>query len=302
MGGDGGCSSYSIRPSWRNITDEDLAATFGYVRAMLTFSSQVKGANNKARFSFWTGLHQLMEAQAIVQVAWGRFNHSLVTAEQLVDGHTYQSDAEGATSAVEQMLALRITMVNATTVLMRHLMSSVTSTGSLGTLSDFSQRGLPYMFEQYNHRIEKLLGTPLPVAAQVPRTYQGVDRLWVLSPRPSISAAERYNITALAFTRTPITSSVCHWRRVTGHHGAFQTQTMAQVPGRQVFQASLSLAHEAADSVVEWFVAARSGASTLSFPPNGTFTVTVVALKSDDRDGFAGRAGRRRDARNVGGA
>ena len=108
------------------------------------------GANNRARFAYWVGLHQLLRAQAKAWWLWGQFDESF---------------AKGA-GAVNATMALRVKLVAQATDVMTKLLATVSSTGSLGTLSDFSQRGLPYMFDQYDARLIQILGgKPLPPAA-----------------------------------------------------------------------------------------------------------------------------------------
>merc|ERR1711924_323350 len=102
--------------------------------------------------------------------------------------------------------------------------------------------------------------------------------MWVMSPRGSVEEGEMYTVTAMAFTRQPLPANcvVVHYREAGQQQ--WTTITMAQVPGRQVFSASLPPSAVKSGGLVEWFVLA-GGESGLAFPPGGSaapFTVAVL--------------------------
>jgi hypothetical protein len=135
-------------------------------------------------------------------------------------------------------MALRHKLLASVTEQINLLMRTVTTTGSLGTLSDFQQRGLPYMFTAYDTRLEALTGKPLPASAKMPTTYSGMDRLFVMSPRGSVLKMERYNITAMAFTKAPL-GSVELYTKAMGEVAWAAPKVLTQVPGRSVWEISL---------------------------------------------------------------
>ena len=172
---------------------------------------------------------------------------------------------------VEAVMVLRHKLLASVTEQINLLMKTVTTTGSLGTLSDFQQRGLPYMFTAYDSRLEALTGKPLPASAKMPTTYSGEDRLFVMSPRGSALKTEPYNVTAVAFTKAPLESVTLFAKAMGAADSAFVGQALRQVPGRSVWEASLP--PSSADR--EWYV--KGGA--LVWPPGApTVTMSVVAV------------------------
>lgn len=141
-------------------------------------------------------------------------------------------------TVVDGVMALRHKLLASVTEQINLLMRTVTTTGSLGTLSDFQQRGLPYMFTAYDTRLEILTGKPLPASAKMPTVYSGVDRLFVMSPRGSVLSTERYNITAMAFSKTPL-GNVELYAKTMGEADWAAPQVLAQIPGRSVWEISL---------------------------------------------------------------
>jgi hypothetical protein len=97
------------------------------------------------------------------------------------------------------------------------------------------------MFTAYDARLEVLSGgKPLPASAKMPKEYSGVDRLFVMSPRGSVLKTERYNITAMAFTKAPL-GSVELYTKAMGETvvGWAPPKKLVQVPGRSVWEISL---------------------------------------------------------------
>ena len=97
------------------------------------------------------------------------------------------------------------------------------------------------MFTAYDARLEVLSGgKPLPASAKMPKEYSGVDRLFVMSPRGSVLKTERYNITAMAFTKAPL-GGVELYTKAMGETvvGWAPPKKLVQVPGRSVWEISL---------------------------------------------------------------
>ena len=90
----------------------------------------------------------------------------------------------------------------------------------------------------YDSRLEALTGKPLPASAKMPTTYSGMDRLFVMSPRGSVLKTERYNITAMAFTKAPL-GSVELYTKAMGEVAWAAPKVLTQVPGRSVWEISL---------------------------------------------------------------
>ena len=169
---------------------------------------------------------------------------------------------------VDAVMQLRHQLLASVTEQINLLMRTVTTTGSLGTLSDFQQRGLPYMFTAYDDRLEALTGKPLPASAKMPNTYSGVDRLFVMSPRGSVLKTEPYNVTAMAFTKAPLKSVSLFSKALGADDSTMAEVPLQQVPGRSVWE--ISLPPTAKD--MEFYI----GGGGLFWPPGAPTTLMSV--------------------------
>eukprot|EP00045_Choanoeca_perplexa_P015364 m.192431 g.192431 ORF g.192431 m.192431 type:complete len:1006 (-) comp16962_c0_seq2:1886-4903(-) len=257
MRGNGGCSGFSPNPSAIGL---NLSLYFTYIDELTSFRDEVArvGLNSLARFDYWLNLHQLERQQAFAGQTWAEFEAAL--------------SSKSATAAA----STRITLINQTISLLQHLSNTITTVGSLGTMSDFQQRGLPYMFDQYDTKLMALLKvSELPASMLLPTGYTGSPRLFVMSPRTSIMRSElSLEITAMAMLSSVNQRVELHVRSVsTNGVGAWSNTSMpALTSDRNVYRQHLSVP---TGNTFEYYVSC----GTLLWPAAGSnapYSVIVV--------------------------
>ncbi len=156
----------------------------------------------------------------------------------------------------------------------QYLLETLTTTGELGSVTNWQQHVLPSMLIRPGEELAKLLGAPLPANAMPGSDYHGQPRLVVPFVRTSLVAGEPFRLTAIVLGMAPADAAV-HWRPLGG--GPFAKAPLTHV-ARGVYRVTLPA--EAAKADLEYYVQVAAGdGRALRFPaaaPSLCQTVVVV--------------------------
>jgi hypothetical protein len=245
-----------------------IAPQFDFVEAMGAQGNRVRGAGNRERFDWWLNTFRYARAMAQAGCVRGALDQVMERIQK------DPNPTEQKRWARDEALPLREQLVRVFGELYGHLLATLHNASELGTLVNAEQQWLlrTRFLTVHDARLEQLLGEPLPVSTQLPKTYGGEPRLIVLTARGSAAQAERLSLPIIALDRTPVQSVEVkvrplgqgEWRTITARHMA-----------RAVYRAELPPAM--AD--FEYYVQARTdGGQTLRWPaaaPERNQTVVV---------------------------
>lgn len=254
-----------IKPDSRPWSE--VAKEYAFVEELLALRPRVRGAGNIERFDYWASTFQYMQAMAKANCTWALFNAALAKAKAQKD------PADRKKLAHELALPLRRQLVAEVAEAHRHLLATVSTTGEMGTVTNWQQHNLPEILGKPGLELAKLLDQPLPPEAQPTRQYVGPPRLLVPVVRTGLSAGERLALSAMVLG-AQVRELAVHWRPL--GTGEFRTGPSQHV-ARGVY--TVSLPPEATQDDLEYYVEAQTDRGVLRFPataPRLSQTVVVV--------------------------
>ncbi|MFC1537545.1 hypothetical protein ACFL4P_01825 [Gemmatimonadota bacterium] len=245
--------------------ESQVAPRYGFVDSMAAIGPLVTGAGARERFDFW--LHSLCYLREVAH-----FNCVLWRFQQAMDKVRRSSDPDVKNAlAREEALPLRIELAGRLAEVFRHLLPTVTTTGALGTVTNWQQHVLPQYLGGPDRELEELIG-PLPRAVALSSSYEGAPRLFVPIERSSLAPDESLELKAIVLGIEPSGVSL-YWRPM--GQGEFTALPMEHA-ARGVWHASLPPRGED----IEYYVQADRGPGKPLLWPAGAPSParTVVCL------------------------
>jgi len=163
---------------WSEVEKE-----YAFVDELAGLRPKVKGAGSLERFDYWLNTMRYLKAVGQVNCTWARFNAALEEAKQ-------ENQDEQQRLAREKALPVRRELVRQVGEVHRLLLETVTTTGGMGTVSNWQQHLLPSLLTQPGKELAGILGEPLPGDAEPSDSYTGPARLIVPTVRTSLAAGE----------------------------------------------------------------------------------------------------------------
>ena len=161
-------------------------------------------------------------------------------------------------------------LLNDTAVMINYLMAAMTTKGTMGTLTNIQQQLIPKMI--WTNKLK------------LPTEYNGVTRMWVMSPRSMFSMehgdGQQYDIEImiLSKTRVVLTDITVYYRELTSN-GNWNTLNNIQLRGdktSQVYLGSVAINTDIINAKgFEYYVEAKADSMNLRWPIENSFTVSV---------------------------
>ena len=236
---------------------ETAAKDYAFVDEFAALRPQVKGAGNLERFDYWLGQFRYLQAMG-----------KLRCSRSVFDQATDRAEKEPAT--ISAALAARRQLVADWCAMMTYLLETVSTPGEMGTVANLElhTRLSGGYLTNFDARLEKVLGKPLPADCAIPGNYAGKSRLIVPTVRSVLTKDESLKLRIIALANEPVKSVTVHvrplgkgeWKEIPATHIA-----------RAVFEAKLP----AAADDFEYYVTDGS----LTWPPtapqlNQTIVIT----------------------------
>lgn len=256
-----------IRPDTRPWAD--VAPEYAFVDELARLEPRVRGAGNRERFEYWLDTLRYLKASGQVNCTWARYNEAMKKVKA-------EKDATGQKRlALELALPIRKELVAQTTQLMKHLLATVSTTGEMGTVTNWENTNLRTLLIEPGLELAKIVGEALPADALPGKDYSGAPRLIVPRIRTSLVAGEPLRLTAMVLGAKPKEAAV-YWRPLGA--GRFNKAQLGHV-ARGVY--SLVLPAGAIGSDLEYYIhIATDQGATLQYPataPTLNQSVVVVA-------------------------
>jgi hypothetical protein len=245
---------------------DDVRKDYAFVDALAAIRPRVTGRGSLERFDYWLKTFESMREIARLCCLWGEFNGSLNKIRAL------PGEAEKAKAAREQLLPVRVRMVEAARSIMGCLTATAGTTGELGTIANWEQHNFPAVLEKPGEALRKLLGADLPAEANLAGTYEGPLRIIVPAVRTSREAGEDVKLKIILLAATPPQDAALFWRELGG--GKFQAIPLRKI-ARSVYAAELP----ASEKDIEYYVKALAREGDIYFPSTApALNQTVVVI------------------------
>lgn len=254
-----------IRPDPRPW--EEVAKQYAFVDELARLEPQVRSAGNHERFAYWLNTFRYLQLTGQVNCTWARYNKAFKKA-------TAEKDpAARGRLARELALPVRKELVDQTTMLMKHLLATVTTTGEMGTVTNWQNTILRHLLIEPGQQLAQILGEPLPADAQPSREPACPPRMVIPRIRTCLVAGEPLRLTAMVLGAKPAEGAVSwsplgagQWRKTPLRHVA-----------RGVYE--VELPPEAARADFEYYVSIETDRGTLTLPPTApTLNQSVVVV------------------------
>ena len=219
---------------------------------------QVKGAGNLDRFDFWLGQFQYLKAMGKLRCSRSEFDQATDRAEK-----------EPAT--IQAALKARRQLVVDWCTMMTHLLETVSTPGEMGTVANLElhTRLSGGYLTNFDARLEKILGKPLPADCAIPVTYAGKDRLIVPTVRSVVNKGESLPIKIIALAKDSVKFVTFHVRPL--GKGEWKEMPATHV-ARSVYEAKLP----AAQDDFEYYITAGDNLVWPATAPQLNQTVVVT--------------------------
>jgi hypothetical protein len=245
---------------------EQVATEYEFVMTLADLRSKVSGAANLERFDYWLNTFRYMKANA-------RFNCILGQYNQVMDAVRKEpKPEEKARMARQKALPLRIELVRQAARVQQYLLSSITTTGGMGNVTNWQQHIFPVHLIDPAEELESVLGEPLPDEAKPNQEYHGKPRMFIPFVRTLLEKGEGLNLTA-HFIGTRPNSVLIRWRPIGGEE--FQ-ETAFQKVARGVYEVRIAPGLIRDD--FEYYVVAESPDGRQEFPAGAPARLQTVVV------------------------
>ncbi len=254
-----------IRPDPRPW--EDVAMEYVFIHGLARLEPQVRGAGNRERFRYWLDTFEYLRLNGQVNCTWARYNKAMETVK------AEQDPAAQKRLARQLALPVRKELVAQTAELMRHLLSTVTTTGEMGTVTNWQNTILRHLLLEPGQELAKVLGEELPADALPSKEPSCPPRLILPRLRSCLTAGEPLRVTAMVLGVKP-TDGVVYWSPLGA--GQWHKVPLDHV-ARGVFY--VELPPEATRSDLEYYVRVNTDGGMLTLPataPSLNQSVLVV--------------------------
>ena len=246
---------------------ETVATEYAFVDELAALRPQVTGAGARARFDYWLGQFQYLKAMGRLRCTRAEFDQATARAEKAPEIEK--------PATIEAALKARRQLVRDWTTMMTHLLETVSTPGEMGTVANLElhTRVSGGYLTNFDARLEKLLGKPLPADCAIPIDYAGQPRLIIPTVRSVVNNGEALNLKFIAMDKRPVKSVTVKTRPLGA--GAWQT-----IPATHLTRAVWSATLPAATDDFEYQVVAESATgANLTWPataPEMNQTVVVA--------------------------
>ncbi|MEN6336261.1 MAG: malectin domain-containing carbohydrate-binding protein [Phycisphaerales bacterium] len=251
---------------WSEVEKE-----YAFVDELADLRSQVTGTGNQERFDYWLNTMRYVRAMGQVNCTWARFNAAMESAKK------QENEDKQRQMARETVLPIRRELIGQVAQVHELLLSTITTTGGMGTIANWQQHLLPSLLTKPGKELADLLGEPLPADAEPPSSYNGPARLIAPAARTSLTAGEDLRLKVILVGQA--SSPMLHWRPL--GRGEF-SKIRLEHAARGVYTAKIP-AGRIAGGDFEYYVQATAGEDTIRFPATApVMNQTVVVMPRTD--------------------
>jgi hypothetical protein len=168
---------------WSEVQKE-----YAFVEELAGLLPAIKGHGNIERFEYWLDNFRYLRAVGRVNCVWAEYNAAVEKVKAEKGPEARRRLARGTA------LPLRKTLVAAVGDVHRYLLATVSTTGAMGTVTNWQQHLLPELLIKPGEELAGLLGEPLPEDAVPPKRLELKPRLVVPVVRTMLTAGEQLDL------------------------------------------------------------------------------------------------------------
>ncbi len=246
---------------WSEVEKE-----YAFVDDMAALRPKVTGSGNLERFDFWLNNFRYLRAVGRVNCTWARSNAAMEEVKKETDPGKQKQLVR------EKALPIRRELIAHVGDAHQFLLAAITTTGGMGTVTNWQQHLLPNLLIRPGEDLAKILGEKLPEDAGPPPFYDGPARMIVPTARTSLAAGEDLRLKVVMIGREKPSEAGLHWRPL--GKGEFETIPLQHV-ARGVYTVQIPASRIGVNDI-EYYIQASVGANNLRFPAGAAVNQTVV--------------------------
>ncbi len=226
---------------WAEVKKE-----YFFINELENLRQYITGPGNIDRFDYWLNQFKYMRGIGHLNCKWSEFNEIILEISREKNAEVQKCLAK------DKALPLRIEMIQILTELQNHLISTMSSYGEMGTITNWQQHILPQLIRDPGVLLEKYLEDELPETASLPTYYTGVPKIIVSKMRSILQNDECLNLKIRLISPngvSPLNLEI-FWRELGKQR--FKSQKLQHI-NRGVYHAYLS-PNEISDEGLEYFI------------------------------------------------
>jgi hypothetical protein len=177
---------------------------FGFIDEYEKLRPLVSGKGNLERFDFWLNQFKYLEAFEKLACTMNNYRKEAKNLEIL-------KDEEEINVAVEKLKTLVKQEADELREIHKYLISSVTTWGGFGNITNWQQHNIPLQILPQIRQIVNITGDSLWVDGLFPDNIAEVSRIIVPSPQTMIGKGNDYTVKVICFNIKPETARI-YWR------------------------------------------------------------------------------------------
>lgn len=182
---------------------DSVKAQYNFVEAMEKLRPLVEGGGNLERFDYWLNQFKYLKATGKLACSLGLYKIGSQMMEKM-------SQAEKRQSVAEKLFPLLKQEIAETGNAHKYLVSTISTWGELGTLTNWQQHVLPFHLIPQIKEIVKLTGDSTWVPSLVPKTLD-IRKIIVPSPQSLVQKGKDYSVKLLTYNVNP-KQAILHWK------------------------------------------------------------------------------------------
>ena len=155
----------------------------------------VSGKGSLERFDYWLNQFKYVKAMGELACTLGMYNKTKLHLDTI-------EASQKKIFAREKLLPVVIREVDELKEIHRYLVSSISTTGEIGNVTNLQQHVIPFQIQPQIKEIVKLTGDSTWVPDLFPKNLE-VKKMIVLSPQTIIQKGKDYTVKALIFNLNP---------------------------------------------------------------------------------------------------
>lgn len=176
---------------------DDVKKDYDFINEMEQVRLKVKGAGNLERFDYWLNQFRYLRAVGKFRCILDRFNKAMESVKS-------ENNTERRKKLfMETVLPIRKQQIDNLNEINKYLMNSVSTTGGLGTITNWQQHNIPMLIEEPEKELVKILGEELSQEMKPSREYIGKERMIVPTVRSNIDADKPFRLKIIFFGDEP---------------------------------------------------------------------------------------------------
>lgn len=245
---------------------------YQFVNELEELRTYMNGASNLERYDYWLNQFRYLREIGHLNCIWFQFNEVM---GKIVNTN---NPLKQQLLAAKEALPLRIEMIDILTELQNYLLTSITTYGGLGNVTNWQQHILPDLIREPGILLEKYLMQELPEDAKLPITYSGSTHMFVNKVRTTLQIGENINLkirTISSDNEKPI-KAVIKWKSMGKKR--FNTQDIKHL-ARGVYEANINHKHITEEGL-EYYILVKFGNGEIKrFPASApNINQTVILL------------------------